>query len=68
MLTGGMVMLLVTLHGGKPEKNPHKNNIHAYDKDGSKMSASVLDDTEGVILDELRGIPLSPVKGLGWPP
>jgi hypothetical protein len=58
MLTGGMVMLLVTLHGGKPEKNPHKNNIHAYDKDGSKISPSVLDDAEGVILDELRGIQL----------
>jgi hypothetical protein len=49
-------MLFVTFHGGKPEKNPHKNNVHAYDKDGKQITASVLDDTEGVILDELRGI------------
>jgi hypothetical protein len=51
-----MVMLFVTLHGGKPETNPHKNNVHAYDKDGNKITPSVLEDTEGVILDELRGI------------
>lgn len=49
-------MLFVTLHGGKPETNPHKNNVHAYDKDGNKITPSVLEDTEGVILDELRGI------------
>jgi hypothetical protein len=49
-------MLLVTLHGGKPEKNPHKNNIQAYDKDGTKLSSAILDDAEGVLLDELRGI------------
>jgi hypothetical protein len=49
-------MLLVTLHGGKPDKDPHKNNIHAYDKDGNKLSSSVLDDADGVLLDELRGI------------
>jgi hypothetical protein len=49
-------MLLVTLHGGKPEKNPHKNNVHAYDKDGTMLSSAVLDDAEGVLLDELRGI------------
>jgi hypothetical protein len=49
-------MLFVTFHGGKPEKNPHKNNVHAYDKDGNLISPSMLDDTEGVILDELRGI------------
>lgn len=55
-------MLLVTFHGGKPEKNPHKNNVQAYDKDGSKLSSSVLDDSEGITLDELRAIYL--VKNL----
>jgi hypothetical protein len=50
-----MVMLFVTLHGGKPEKNPHKNNVHAYDKAGKKITPSVLEDTAGVLLDELRG-------------
>jgi len=55
-------MLLVTFHGGKPEKNPHKNNVHAYDKDGAKLSSSVLDDQEGIVLDELRAIYL--VKNL----
>jgi DNA-binding beta-propeller fold protein YncE len=49
-------MLFVTLHGGKPQKSPHKNNVHAYDKDGKKVTHRVLDDTESVILDELRGI------------
>ncbi|MGB7845506.1 MAG: hypothetical protein WBL63_07810 [Candidatus Acidiferrum sp.] len=49
-------MLFVTLHGGKPEKNPHKNNVHAYDKGGTNITPSVLEKTEGVILDELRGI------------
>src|SRR5215475_2254232 len=49
-------MLLVTLHGGKPLKNTHKNNVHAYDKDGKKISSTLLDDTEGILLDELRGI------------
>jgi hypothetical protein len=49
-------MLLVTLHGGKPDKNPHRNNVHAYDKDGNKLSSSVLDDADGVLLDELRGL------------
>ena len=49
-------MLFVTLHGGHPEKNPHKNNVHAYGKDGEKITPSVLDDIEGVTLDELRGI------------
>lgn len=52
-------MLFVTLHGGNPEKKPHKNNVHAYDKDGSKITSSVLDDIEGVMLDELRAIRLS---------
>ena len=49
-------MLFVTLHGGKPENNPHKNNIHAYDKAGEKITSCVLEDIEGVLLDELRGI------------
>jgi len=52
-------MLLVTLHGGKPDKNPHRNNVHAYDKDGNKLSSAVLDDAEGVLLDDLRGIYLA---------
>src|SRR5262252_66724 len=49
-------MLLVTLHGGKPEDNPHKNNVHAYDKDGKLLSPAVLENADGLLLDELRGI------------
>jgi hypothetical protein len=49
-------MLFVTLHGGKPGAHPHRNNVHAYDKDGTLISPSVLDDTEGIVLDELRSI------------
>ena len=49
-------MLFVTLHGGKPEKDPHKNNVQAYDKDGNRITSSVLDEHENVILNELRGI------------
>jgi hypothetical protein len=49
-------MLFVTLHGGKPERNPHKNNVHAYDKEGKRITSCVLADSEGVILNELRGI------------
>lgn len=49
-------MLLVTLHGGKPERNPHKNNVHAFDKDGAHLSSRVLGDAPGITLDELRGI------------
>ena len=48
-------MLFVTLHGGKPERDPHKNNVHAYDKDGTRITSSVLDESEDVILNELRG-------------
>jgi hypothetical protein len=55
-LPGGKVMLFVTLHGGKPEQDPKKNNVHAHDKDGKKITSSVLEDTEGVTLNELRGI------------
>jgi hypothetical protein len=49
-------MLFVTLHGGKPGRSPHKNNVHAYDKTGKKITPCVLEDIEGVILDELRGV------------
>lgn len=49
-------MLFVTLHGGKPESNPHKNNVHAYDKDGTLLTTSVLEDDGTAVLDELRGI------------
>jgi len=52
-------MLFVTFHGGKPEKNPHRNNVQAFDKDGTKLSPSVLDDSEGIVLDELRAIYLA---------
>jgi hypothetical protein len=51
-----MAMLFVTFHGGKPGKHPHKNNVHAYDKNGKLITPSVLEDTDGVVLDELRGI------------
>jgi hypothetical protein len=51
-----MVMLFVTFHGGDPDKHPLRNNVHAYDKDGELLSKSILDDTDGVILNELRGI------------
>ncbi len=49
-------MLFVTFHGGDPDKHPLRNNVHAYDKDGKLLSRSILDDTDGVILNELRGI------------
>ena len=50
-------MLFVTLHGGKPELDPHKNNVHAYHKDGTRISTgTLLDSGGGMILDELRGI------------
>jgi hypothetical protein len=52
-------MLFVTLHGGKPETDPHKNNVHAYDKDGNRITSTVLDDSDGVILNELRGVYLT---------
>jgi hypothetical protein len=51
-----MAMLFVTFHGGKPGRHPHKNNVHAYDKNGKLITPSVLKDTDGVVLDELRGI------------
>src|ERR1700733_938227 len=51
-----MIMLFVTLHGGKSGKKLLDKNMHASDKDGQKIAPSVLEDTEGVILDELRGV------------
>ena len=51
-------MLFVTFHGGKPMKDPRRNNVHAYSKDGKKIVSSVLQDADGVILDELRAIRL----------
>src|SRR5215831_7322785 len=53
---GEETMLLVTLHGGNPENNPHKNNVHAYDKDGKLLSPAILAGADGLLLDELRGI------------
>lgn len=49
-------MLFVTFHGGNPDKHPLRNNVHAYDKDGKLITRSILEDKEGVILNELRGI------------
>jgi len=49
-------MLFVTFHGGKPGKHPLRNNVHAYDKDGKQLTPSVLEECDGVVLDELRGI------------
>jgi hypothetical protein len=51
-----MVMLFVAFHGGNPDKHPLRNNVHAYDKDGKLITRSILEDTDGVILNELRGI------------
>jgi hypothetical protein len=52
-------MLFVTLHGGKPGKAPPKNNnVHAYDKEGMKITTGLLEESEGVLLDELRSIDL----------
>ncbi len=47
-------MLFVSLHGGNPESHPHRNNVHAYQGDGTLISTGVLEDTPGVLLDELR--------------
>src|SRR5262249_24806498 len=56
---GGLAhMLLVTLHGGKPGTHLHRNNVHAYDKDGKLVSPSVLEDADGIVLDERRSIRL----------
>lgn len=52
----GAAMLFVTFHGGKPGQHALRNNVHAYDKDGQKITSSVLDDAAGVSLNELRGL------------
>src|SRR5882724_1544689 len=49
-------MLFVTLHGNKPGEDSRRNNVHAYDKDGNKITSSVLDENPDVILTELRGL------------
>ncbi|GAC1355539.1 MAG: hypothetical protein NVSMB3_00830 [Acidobacteriaceae bacterium] len=49
-------MLFVTFHGGHPEHHAHLNNVHAYDKEGRRLSAGVLKPKHGVVLNELRGI------------
>ncbi len=49
-------MLFVSFHGGKPGKKPLLNNVHAYDKAGRMLTKSVLDDTPGIVLDELRAL------------
>jgi DNA-binding beta-propeller fold protein YncE len=51
-------MLFVTFHGGKPGAHPLRNNVHAYDKHGNKVTVAVLEDSPGVVLDELRSISL----------
>jgi hypothetical protein len=52
-------MLFVTFHGGKPGAHPLRNNVHAYDKHGNRVTQAVLDDSPGVVLDELRSIALT---------
>jgi hypothetical protein len=49
-------MLLVTFHGGKPGEHPLRNNVHARDKGGRKLTSAVLEDVKDVVLDELRGM------------
>lgn len=49
-------MLFVTFHGGHPEHHAKLNNVHAYDKEGKRLSAGVLKPRPGVVLNELRGI------------
>lgn len=49
-------MLFVTFHGGKPGKHALLNNVHVYDKGGKLVTPSLLNDTPGIVLDELRGI------------
>ena len=52
-------MLFVTLHGGKPQTDPHKNNVQAHDKHGKRITSAVLTDSGEFLLDELRGIYLA---------
>ncbi len=51
-------MLFVTLHGGKPGAHPHRNNVHAYNKEGKIVTPSVLEESAEVMLDELRRVSL----------
>ena len=44
-------MLFVTLHGGKPDDHPGRNNVQAYDKNGARVERGVLGDEPGVVLD-----------------
>ncbi len=49
-------MLFVTFHGGHPGKHPLRNNIRAYDKNGKELTRAVLEEVNGVSLDELRSM------------
>ena len=49
-------MLYVTFHGYKPEVDSRTNNVHAYDKDGNRLTTSVLNHKNGIVLSELRGV------------
>ena len=49
-------MLFVTLDGGQPGKQPLRNNVQAYDKDGKLLSPAILEDGDELVLNELRGI------------
>lgn len=49
-------MLFVTFHGGKPTKHASLNNIHVYDKNGKLITHSLLEETPGIVLDELRAM------------
>lgn len=49
-------MLFVTLHGGNLRP---RNNVHAYDEGGKLITSPVLEDSENVSLNELRGICLA---------
>lgn len=55
-VSGGIAMLLVTLHGGHPGNHPRRNNVHAYDKNGKLLSPAILEERDELVLDELRGI------------
>lgn len=49
-------MLFVTFHGGNPDKHKLRNNVHSYNKDGKLITKSVLEETPGILLDELRAM------------
>jgi DNA-binding beta-propeller fold protein YncE len=52
----GTPELFVTLQGGLPELAQRKNNVRAYDEDGNLITPSILADSAGLLLDQLRGI------------